>query len=133
MTAFEFYNRCSWKGRLLILKTLFELPAAVFHELCHIVGAVLTWSTILKVEVLYFYEVEGNTIKSYACNVTTNTKGNLLYLRCLIINIAPVLGIVGLLAIDYDFIYWIILSFKTFWLSDQDIRNARNNFKSLVK
>lgn len=132
MTAFEFYKKCSWKGKLLIIKTLIELPAAIFHELCHVLGAIITFSEILEIKLLYFYKIEGNYIKSYSCNVYTNTKGLLLYIRCLIINIAPALGMIGLLLVDCNFVYWIILSFKTFWLSDQDIANVKANWKSLI-
>lgn len=131
MTAFEFFKRVNFKIKLSILITLFELPAVVYHELCHVIGAILTFSRITKIEVNYFYKVEGEYLKSYEFTVNTNTRGKFVHLRALIINVAPVIGILILLLIDLRFIYWIIASIKTFWLSKVDIENVTYNWKHL--
>lgn len=139
----NYFINHNWTVRVGLLKTLLDLPAMLLHELSHYVVAKFLLISDGFIKCHYFYEIypekiDGdmyNVMHSYSFSVPTlyneNNKWNVF--RNLLVSISPLYVIIILLCINKLFIFWILLSLKTFLPSKGDIRNSKNNLQILIK
>lgn len=119
----SFYRLCNWKGKVNILYTLIELPACLFHELCHILAGLILTFNVPTFEVEHFYEVQGRTLRSYRFSVGTKRTNKLFFF---FIASAPIYGYMSLFFILGPwFIPYGLLCARGFWLSKEDKMNVR--------
>lgn len=141
----KFFKNADFFSQLNIFKSFFQLPACVYHELCHILMIVLFLKKINYIKCVYFYKVfwglkevkESVQLKngrSYPTSIiiydslqtykfeishVSHTK-----LCKILVSVAPLIGIaISFFISPYLFIY-LLLSYRTACLSEQDFSNV---------
>jgi hypothetical protein len=134
----RFYFKASIINKLKILRSLFAIPALVFHELCHYVFIIGSGRIVIEQGFVYFYRITINenlseSLDTYSYSITH--RGNYIPLIVNLISIAPVIGFVGSFMIipqfPYLFIY-LLLCYKTALLSEADFKVIRDNSNILM-
>lgn len=131
-----FFKSCSFYSKLQIIKSIVDLPAIIFHEICHVLMALVLFVKIRQIRCDYFYKIENNTLFAYSFCVSSETKDTLIgALKRILINAAPVIGLLVLIYFLFD--SWALLyvgfSLKLFLLSKQDIENIISDFDHIKK
>jgi hypothetical protein len=140
---YNFYKDCNWYEKLLILKQLSDLPVIFLHEFSHWITSVLLLVNKGGIKCDHFlpvteHEKNGVIHKSmggYRFYVTSKLIQDNKWsaFKNLLVNLSPLYVIFILLYINKLFIFWILLSLKTFLPSKEDILNAKNNLQILIK
>ena len=126
---FQFWNSCKLNRKLIILRTFFNFPACVYHELCHIIMMVLFLKKF-NFKCNYFYEVKKtadyDALETYEFQASYNTKNNFIIFM---VSFAPIFGVIGSFFISPYLFLYLLLSRHTSLLSQRDF----NNIKEIIK
>lgn len=121
-----FWKKCSFENKIRIIKTIFGLPAGMFHELCHIIMIFLFFGDINHIRCSHFYKVTGYTLYTWEFTVNWNYRYKL---QSFLVSIAPLVGILGSYFISPYLLLYLLVFYQESILSEQDF----NNIKELIK
>tara|TARA_R110000851_G_C12707440_1_gene526890 strand:- start:49 stop:462 length:414 start_codon:yes stop_codon:yes gene_type:complete len=134
MEVYSFYKEVDFESKLRIIYTIIKLPAMIFHEVCHWFFACILFVRFFKIRCDYFYTVENGVLKSYSFNVITDNINDTKINRAklMIVNIAPIIGLLILPFFSYWVLIWIAISWKTFIPSKGDFMNFKDNYNVFI-
>jgi hypothetical protein len=116
--------RLDFKNRLIFWRHIFELPAALFHEVCHIFFIYVFLLKINFISFNRFYKVEGSVL--YLNNIAIGYKtGNKF--STIIISLAPfIVFLLSPIISWWVFLYFVITFKSGLRPSYQDMSNVVN-------
>ena len=128
----RFYIHTTVFNRIGIIRVILELPAAIFHELCHILMCIILLQKIEYIRCYYFFKVveadTNCTLKSYFFQIYHKNRD---YFTSFLICVAPVVGVILSIFISYYLTLYLLLAYKGSFLSKQDVLNVKEIFNKL--
>jgi hypothetical protein len=128
--------------RIAILRSWYGLPAAIYHELSHIIVSILLFR-FDYLEIVKFYKIKNIDTDPvmYSCEFSVWYKfpdTKLGHMFSLTIACSPIYFWIGLVAFSYMNSYWFLMfycfsSLKQFWVSVRDFEVIRRNINFFNK
>lgn len=121
-------RKASFKQKCKIFYSIYQVLAALSHELFHIMMALLINATISSIKCNHFCKIEGYTLKTFEFEVATIGANKLITdIKFLLVNIAPLFIFIIIPFLPWPLIIYLLTSYKALLLSEVDKKSIRKN------